>query len=224
MNASKAANRTRAKNQGLSGAERVSAGEQICLRLIELFNLFSRSHRPDCPKTYWAAYQQHGLEPNLRSALPTIKQTLAIEWVFPRALSDRSCAQMDFYLPQDDKAFLNNAWGLPEPDPAKSTKISPEAISGFIVPGLAFDSLGTRLGGGRGYFDRYFARFDSSQKIKIGVVFDRQLLKETLPSEPHDVAVDIILSESRCLFPGSSVQELDRRSELLNHSSERIHP
>jgi 5-formyltetrahydrofolate cyclo-ligase len=64
-----------------------------------------------------------------------------------------------------------------------------------IVPGLAFDPRGNRLGRSAGYFDRFLAKVKSSV-TKIGVAFDQQIV-DNLPTKPHDVAMDIVVTDRR---------------------------
>ncbi len=64
-----------------------------------------------------------------------------------------------------------------------------------LVPGLAFDLAGNRLGRGLGYYDRLLAE---TSGIKCGIAYDGQLV-EKIPVEPHDVPVNFILTPARCL-------------------------
>jgi 5-formyltetrahydrofolate cyclo-ligase len=64
-----------------------------------------------------------------------------------------------------------------------------------LVPGMAFDLAGNRLGRGRGFYDRMLAQ---ASGIKCGVGYDFQLF-EKLPVEPHDARVNFILTPSRCV-------------------------
>lgn len=66
------------------------------------------------------------------------------------------------------------------------------AIDTVLVPGIAFDGEGHRLGRGRGYYDRFLRSLPSSAR-KIGVCFPFQLL-DTVPSERHDVVMDDVIS------------------------------
>ena len=67
-----------------------------------------------------------------------------------------------------------------------------------IVPGLAFDSTGARLGRGKGYYDRWLG---ANPAVKtLGVCFSCQIL-ERLPAEPHDARVDAILTEQGFIWP-----------------------
>jgi 5-formyltetrahydrofolate cyclo-ligase len=65
----------------------------------------------------------------------------------------------------------------------------------ILVPGVAFDLHGDRLGRGRGVYDRLL---ESTSGVKCGVCYDGQLL-EKVPTEPHDTKVDFILTPTRCV-------------------------
>ena len=58
-----------------------------------------------------------------------------------------------------------------------------------VIPGMAFDREGHRLGRGKGYYDRFLNRV---QTYKIGVCFDFQMMDQ-LPHDPHDVMMDEII-------------------------------
>jgi 5-formyltetrahydrofolate cyclo-ligase len=64
-----------------------------------------------------------------------------------------------------------------------------------LVPGIAFDLSGHRLGRGQGFYDRILTE---ASGIKCGVAYDFQLLEE-IPTEPHDAKVDFIFTPSRCV-------------------------
>ena len=72
------------------------------------------------------------------------------------------------------------------------------SISNFqfvaVVPGMAFDRQGHRLGRGKGYYDRFLSRIPNI--YKIGVCFPFQLI-DKVPSEPTDILVDEVLSDIR---------------------------
>ena len=64
-----------------------------------------------------------------------------------------------------------------------------------LVPGMAFDQSGNRLGRGRGFYDRILA---AASGIKCGVAYDFQLLGK-IPVEPHDARVNFIFTPNRCV-------------------------
>ena len=69
-------------------------------------------------------------------------------------------------------------------------------IDCVIVPGAAFDRQGNRLGLGGGYYDRFLQRVPNAKRVALS--FDYQLL-ETVPAEPHDAKMDLIITESETL-------------------------
>ncbi len=94
---------------------------------------------------------------------------------------------------RDPAAELSpGAFGVWEPTAATRRLVRPERVDLVVVPGLAFDRQGHRLGHGHGYFDRLCARF-SPTTARVGLCFDFQLLSR-LPVEPHDQPVHRVLS------------------------------
>ena len=81
-------------------------------------------------------------------------------------------------------------------EPAEScAKIPLSQFDLVLVPGMAFDLNGNRLGRGRGFYDRLLEKVSG---IKCGVGHNFQLL-EKIPVEPHDAKVDFILTPAHCL-------------------------
>ena len=69
-----------------------------------------------------------------------------------------------------------------------------QAVDLVVVPGVAFDRTGRRLGRGRGFYDRLLK--NTPNALKIGVAFDFQLL-ESIPTEEFDVKMDRVVCESQ---------------------------
>ena len=67
-----------------------------------------------------------------------------------------------------------------------------------IVPGLAFDCNGGRLGHGGGYYDRILAKGNHGV-VRIGICHDFQLFKDPLPQEEHDLPMDWVVTEKRII-------------------------
>lgn len=67
----------------------------------------------------------------------------------------------------------------------------------FLVPLLAFDESGNRMGYGGGYYDASLAFYKRlKQSVAIGVAYEEQLWPSPLPIEPHDVALDYVITPS----------------------------
>jgi 5-formyltetrahydrofolate cyclo-ligase len=65
----------------------------------------------------------------------------------------------------------------------------------IIVPGIAFDKQGYRIGHGKGYYDRLLKNVSI---LKIGFAFNLQIL-EKIPSEKHDIKINKIITESEIM-------------------------
>ncbi len=95
----------------------------------------------------------------------------------------------------DDIAQLHpSPWGLLEPHPDHGNWLEDlTAINAVLVPGLAFDRNGRRLGQGGGYYDRFLARVEA---VKIGLT-RADLVLADIPVAPHDIPMDIVVAEAQ---------------------------
>lgn len=91
--------------------------------------------------------------------------------------------------------LVSGAYGIPEPTP-DAPVISAKEIVLILVPGLAFDAAGRRLGRGKGYYDRFLADFCGKTMGICG-----QLMQE-IPVEPHDITMDAIATDHGIIFCG----------------------
>jgi len=96
-------------------------------------------------------------------------------------------------IPSLDIEFEAKQFGVLEPGPADQKITSPSVIDFVLVPGLAFDRKGGRIGYGAGYYDS-FLREVGSHAARVGVAFHFQVLK-TVPQSGADVPVQKILTE-----------------------------
>ena len=82
--------------------------------------------------------------------------------------------------------------------------VAEEAIDWVLVPGVAFDLHGHRIGYGGGYYDRLLPLLRKDAR-RVAGAFELQIV-EQVPSAPHDLAVDAIITERRTMEvrPGSS--------------------
>lgn len=82
--------------------------------------------------------------------------------------------------------------GIKEPE---GSSTDPKELDVVVVPAIAFDKRGHRLGYGKGYYDRFLKRTDA---LKVGFAFDFQVVDE-LPVEEHDIPVDLIITPTRVI-------------------------
>jgi len=111
----------------------------------------------------------------------------------PRCIPDT--LQMEFLLISSYDDLIPGAYGIMEPDPVRCPPAHVTRDSLCIVPALAFDLEGYRLGFGKGYFDRYLSAYSG---VKAGICFDACVL-DKIPRGKYDKRVDILLTESRML-------------------------
>jgi 5-formyltetrahydrofolate cyclo-ligase len=96
---------------------------------------------------------------------------------------------------EEDMAMTTGKYGITEP--ANSTTVLPDII---LVPLLAFDATGHRLGYGAGFYDRTLARLKKQKPVRaIGIAYEMQLYGE-LPVEENDVRMDMIITD-RNVYP-----------------------
>lgn len=82
-------------------------------------------------------------------------------------------------------------FGIPEPVGPVFEAL--EQVQMIVVPGVAFDHNKNRMGRGRGFYDRLLK--STPNAVKVGVAFSFQLF-DTIPTEPFDVPMDEVISES----------------------------
>jgi len=78
-----------------------------------------------------------------------------------------------------------------------SRRVLPKQIGVVLVPGLAFDRFGHRLGRGKGYYDRFLSRLPDSV-LTIGLALDG-MLRDQIPHDENDCPVKMVVTETRTL-------------------------
>ena len=140
------------------------------------------------------AYFPIGSEVDTRSL---IEFTLGLrkKIVFPLCIPETKT--LEWYIVEDLGDMKPGFANIPEPKRETSTRVDPssfaegEAIA--IIPGVAFDQSGNRIGYGGGYYDRFLPRFKGRT---IGLAFEEQVaenLKETGVIGDHDIAMNSII-------------------------------
>ena len=99
-----------------------------------------------------------------------------------------------FQISDANQDLKKGFYGILEPNQKKS--VDPNQIDLFILPGLAFDLKGGRLGRGKGMFDQFLASLSDRKKAFIGLAFECQMVSK-VPSEKHDIQVFQIITEKR---------------------------
>lgn len=166
--------RVRAQKSLLTAAERAQAAAEAC-RLLEEHAAFLMADH---------ILMYHSLADELDT----------------REFIDRWASRKHFYLPRvngvnldilpyDRHSLRLGAFHIEEPTGDEVADMSD--IEMIVVPAVAYDRRGNRVGRGKGYYDRLLA---STKAIKVGLAYSFQLVDE-IDAEPHDVKVDIIITD-----------------------------
>ena len=97
-----------------------------------------------------------------------------------------------------EKDLVPGPRGVMEPDASRCKIVPLERIDIAILPGLAFDEKGARLGSGQGYYDRLIPRLAITTR-KVALTLEEQIVPQ-IPMEAHDKHVDIIITDKRIIY------------------------
>lgn len=92
-------------------------------------------------------------------------------------------------LPYDESRLELGSFHIEEP--TGTDTLDAAELELIVVPAVAYDRRCTRLGRGKGFYDRLLS---TTRATKVGVGYDFQLMDE-LPSEPHDVPMDMVITQ-----------------------------
>lgn len=173
-----------ARRKSMGQAERVAAAAAIAERAGRLI----ASRRPASVALYWPI----GSECTTQELIDEVRAGGA-EIGLPAL---RNGAEMIFRRFAPNDRLITGTFGTSEP-PSQSPAIRPDVV---VLPVVAFDRSGARLGYGRGYYDRAInaMRKAGQQPELVGIAFSVQEV-ETIPIEPHDVRLDWLVSETELL-------------------------
>lgn len=121
--------------------------------------------------------------------------------VIPYCTRDREGQKkLGLWLLEDLSELNPGTWGILEPPKSRwgeyGKEVLPEQLDLIMVPGVAFDRYGGRIGNGAGYYDRLLANV-SEDALFIGICYESQLCDKVI-MEKHDISMDIILTEKNC--------------------------
>lgn len=111
--------------------------------------------------------------------------------VFPRV--EMESKRIDFYRVRAWSDLVPGSFGVREPDPERCSLVPMSEIEFLLVPGVAFDRHGGRLGRGGGFYDRLLEQLPKSVP-RVGAFFACQELTE-VAREAHDQPLDRVITE-----------------------------
>lgn len=112
----------------------------------------------------------------------------------PKVIGKR---KMDFFFINAPGDLVPGAWSIPEPGPSCARAPQPGEGALVIMPGVAFDRWGRRIGYGGGYYDAYLS--ENRLCKKAALAFSLQCVEE-LPEEEHDVRPEYIITEKELII------------------------
>ena len=169
----------RARLKDLSPSERQASDELLFRRFLALPQVAAAS----VPLIYHGM----GAEPDTARLLEPL-WSLGKQVCLPRCLPGN---RMEARLVQKENVLVPHPWGMLEPG-TDCPLVTQEEIDLVLVPGLAFDRSGGRLGQGGGVYDRWLVGFHG-----LTAAFCRDpFLLDRVPRESHDRPVDLVMTES----------------------------
>jgi 5-formyltetrahydrofolate cyclo-ligase len=136
---------------------------------------------PKNSNKYWATYRAFNTEANPSA----VSLKVNISWCYPVVDGEF----LSFYSNESQNWTLNQ-YKIEEPS-QKNKRIELSNIEGVLLPGIAFDLKGGRLGSGKAFYDKTLKNYSG---LKVGVAYSVQIT-ESLPSSEHDIPVDVIVTE-----------------------------
>lgn len=97
-------------------------------------------------------------------------------------------------LPYDPAKLFHGAYNIVEP--TGDTLVDVADIDLIIVPGVAFDRAGNRLGRGKGFYDRLLC---NARAVKVGVAYQCQIV-ESIPTDEYDIPMDLIVADNEVII------------------------
>jgi 5-formyltetrahydrofolate cyclo-ligase len=97
-----------------------------------------------------------------------------------------------------DNDLITGPRGILEPDINRCKIVPVDCIDLAIIPGVAFDEKGGRIGTGEGYYDRFIPKLSVTTR-KVAIALECQIIQQ-VPVESHDKHVDIIITEERVIY------------------------
>ena len=105
--------------------------------------------------------------------------------------------ELNFYRIDGIDSLIRSSFGILEPDASIDQKYA-SSLSGYdkrllLLPGLAFDKAGNRIGYGAGYYDRYLGRYSHNEWVTVALAYDFQLTDD-IQADIYDVPADYIIT------------------------------
>lgn len=183
----------RARRRAVTDTEQAQVGLGI-MKVISSLRLLRPGRRI-------AAYIAHGREADLRATIALARRRHCR--IYLPAITHRRSARMEFVRFDADSRLRPNRFGIPEPDARTARRIAVRELDLILVPLVAVDPWGARLGSGAGFYDRRLHHLNADRRwrrpLLVGVAYEFQRIAH-LPSQPWDVPLDAVITD-RGFYP-----------------------
>jgi 5-formyltetrahydrofolate cyclo-ligase len=195
----------RAVRRGLSEAERLARSRRVWERVAAL-----ACYQHARVVLGYMAFDHEVLTDGLmRRAMASGKQL-----VLPMVLGNRQGMALHV-IEELERDVAPGYCGILEPQPQRTRAVAPETLELALIPGVAFDLRGGRLGLGAGFYDRLLSQLPRGIPM-VGLAFDFQVIPR-LPLQPHDILLDAIVTESRVIWGTSCSQGDEAEGTRFSH-------
>ncbi len=179
---------TVARRDALSKKQRAEKSAAIMKRLFEFANFLESK--------IVLFYLSHKSEVDTE---PMIHKALALEKIISLPLIDGEKREIiPLKIDNLNRDTQPGYRGIREPISRRCKQIPVQQVNLAIIPGIAFDERGGRIGYGTGFYDRFIPNLDITTR-KVALAFECQIVPQ-IPMEPHDRYTDIIITEKRIVY------------------------
>jgi len=162
--------------------------KELSQRVIENLKKLPEFKKAKVVMLYFPVKGEVDLKPLIGELIKSPDKVL----VLPKVTADGDMVAVEV---KTSEVLREGKFGISEPIGGRIFK--PEKVDLVVVPGVAFDRRGYRLGMGKGFYDRFLPRVKGA---KVGVAYDFQVV-DGLPTEEHDVPLDKIVTPEGVIIP-----------------------
>lgn len=168
-----------------------AGGHRHCIEIMDRLLHLPEFNAAQCVLLYASKGSEVHTDGIIQSALSLRKKV-----VLP--VTKKEEKGIELYELKSASELAAGAFGIMEPPQLDERKVNPEEVDLVVVPGVSFDRRGHRIGYGMGYYDSLLKKVKGK---KVALAYSLQMV-EHVPDEPHDVAVDMIVTEGEIIRCG----------------------
>ncbi len=183
------------RNQGYEARDKQKNKDRLSQVICQVFMSQSAYIQAEWVMWYVHCRSEVRTLPALIQALSAQQKKIVIPYCTHDQKGER---QLGLWWLESLQELIPGTWGILEPPKSrwdeKAKRVDPRQLDLIMVPGVAFDHSGGRLGNGAGYYDRLLSSI-KSDTVLTGVCFESQILPE-VEMQDHDVFMDYVITEN----------------------------